>query len=107
MKRRLDRCGIRFVPPDEGTLVDLEDMTLSEKLQFLRANKSWKCMVKWELEDEHKATWKTNGLVDLKYKVLQTVPFKDAAQHASKITVDVQLNGNHWTNEKAGVDFVG
>lgn len=106
MQRRLERLGIQFESPNRGTLVDLEQMTLTEKLDFLRSHKEWKCMVKWELNSEHESTWKTNGLADLKYKVVNTVSL-DATQHSSKITVDVQMNGSHWTNEKAGVDFVG
>ena len=106
MQRRLERLGIQFESPSNGTLVDLEEMTLKEKLAFLRANKEWKCMVKWELAEEHEKTWKTNGLADLKYAVLQTQNLNDS-EHATKITVDVKMNGNHWTNEKAGVDFMG
>jgi hypothetical protein len=48
-------------------------------------------MVKWELADEHEKTWKTNGLADLKYTVLNTQDMDDT-RHSSKITVDVRLN---------------
>jgi hypothetical protein len=106
MQRRLERLGIQFESPTKGTLVDLEAMSLSAKLDFLRSNKEWKCMVKWELAEEHEKTWKTNGLVDLKYSLLETVNL-DESKHATKFTVDVKLNGTHWTNEKAGLDFVG
>jgi N-terminal domain of galactosyltransferase len=105
MQRRLERLGIQFVAPDRGTLRDLEDMTITEKMEFLREHKEWKCMVKWELKDEHESTWKTNGLSDLKYAVL-TKTSLDETNHATKFTVEVKLNGNHWTNAKAGVDFV-
>ena len=77
-------------------------MSLSEKLDFLRENKAWKCMVKWEALEEHEATWKTNGLANLKYKVLDTTRLND---QATKVTVDVLLN-NHWADEKAGVDYL-
>lgn len=105
-QRRLERLGIQFVAPQKGTIVDLEEMTISEKLDFLRANKEWKCMVKWELAEEHEKTWKTNGLADLKYSLLGTESL-DATKHSTMLKVDVKLNGNHWTNEKAGVDFMG
>ena len=66
-------------------------------------------MVKWEALDEHEKTWKTNGLANLNYKVLETKPLdtKDlSTAKATKITVDVKLNpNNHWANEKCGVDF--
>jgi hypothetical protein len=105
MQRRLERLGIQFMAPDRGTLRDLEEMTISEKMDFLRQHQEWKCMVKWELKDEHESTWKTNGLSDLKYSVLSQVPLDDGKK-ATKVTVDVKLNGNHWTNEKAGIDYV-
>jgi hypothetical protein len=105
MKKRLDRLGITFDSPDKGTLLDLEQMTLDEKLSFLKKNREWKCMVKWEALDEHEKTWKSNGLADLKYHVENT-QFLDDTQNASKITVDVKLNGNHWANDKCGLHYL-
>lgn len=90
-----------------GTLIDLEEMDLKEKLNFLRQHKEWKCMVKWEALEEHEATWKTNGLYDLSYKVLETTNLDIKTGKATKITVDVKLNGTHWANEKCSVDFLG
>lgn len=106
MQRRLFRLGIQFAWPTKGTLVDLEDMNLKEKLDFLRENKQWKCMVKWEAADEHESTWKNNGLSDLKYSLLKSTTFKETDK-ATKATVDVKLNGNHWANAKSGVDYKG
>ena len=106
MQKRLERLGIQFESPDKGSLRDLEEMDLGEKLSFLRSHKEWKCMVKWEALDEHEKTWKTNGLADLKYQVLEQKPL-DGKNKSSKITVDVKLNGNHWANAKCGVDFMG
>jgi hypothetical protein len=107
MQRRLERLGIQFDAPDKGTLVDLEQMSLTEKLDFLRQHKSWKCMVKWEAAEEHENTWKTNGLADLKYQVLETKPLNADTKTATLYTVDVKLNGSHWSNDKAGIDWVG
>ena len=102
------------LPPNSGGIPpmrDLEDMTLQEKLSFLKSHREWKCMVKWEALEEHDKNWKTNGLADLTYKVLKTTPLdsKDLARSkATKITVDVKLNpNNHWANDKCGVDFQG
>lgn len=94
-------------PRNGGTLVDLEQMSLQEKLGFLRQHKEWKCMVKWEALKEHETTWKTNGLNDLVYSVLATNSLDRETNKASKITVDVKLNGNHWANDKCSVDFMG
>lgn len=105
LQNRLERNGIKFESPDSGSLQDLEQMSLEDKLAFLRQNKSWKCMVKWEALEEHMATWKTNGMADLKYKILSN-KFMDDTKKASLITTDVLLNGNHWANDKCGVDYM-
>uniref|UniRef100_A0A7S1UR56 WW domain-containing protein n=1 Tax=Grammatophora oceanica TaxID=210454 RepID=A0A7S1UR56_9STRA len=105
MQKRLEACRIKWEWPPSGSLVDLEQMNLSQKLQFLRENKKWKCMVKWEALEEHDKTWKVNGLADLKYKVLENA-FMDATKNASKVHVDVKLNANHWANDKCGVEYM-
>lgn len=61
-------------------------------------------MVKWEALEEHACTWKTNGLHDLKYKILETTAL-DPEKKSSKIHVDVQLNGDHWSNQKSAIDY--
>ena len=95
------------VPP----ITDLEDMTLKEKLSFLKQHREWKCMVKWEALEEHEKNWKTNGLADLQYSTLKKTPLdsKDPSlAKATKITVDVKLNpNNHWANDKCGVEYRG
>lgn len=80
-------------------------MDLKEKLQFLRDNRTWKCMTKWESLDEHATTWKVNGLADLKYKVLSN-KFMDETNKASKVSTDILLNGSHWSNEKSGLEYM-
>jgi len=76
-------------------------MDLKTKLAYLRGRKEWKCNVKWEVLKEHDATWKTNGLHDLKYarkgpaRTLVDAPCCCATVH----TVDVQLNG-HWSDDQ-------
>ena len=64
MQNRCEKVQLKWAAPPlgTGTITDLEEMTLEEKLGFLRENKSWKCMVKWEVLKEHEETWKTNGL---------------------------------------------
>ncbi|KAL7573711.1 hypothetical protein ACA910_007751 [Epithemia clementina (nom. ined.)] len=108
MQKRLERLGIQFEAPTSGTIRDLEEMTLTEKLNFLRENKEWKCMVKWEALEEHETTWKVNGMSNLNYKVLKTEIIPESGGKASRITVDVQLNpNNHWANAKSGMEYMG
>jgi hypothetical protein len=110
LQLRCHALGIKWNWPRQGTLIDLEEMTLQEKLIFLKQHKEWKCMVKWEALEEHDKTWKQNGLADLSYKILKSdqLDTKDASKSkATKITVDVKLNGNHWANDKCGVDYMG
>lgn len=68
-------------------------------------------MNKWEALEEHEKTWKVNGLSDLSYSILRTSDLDSARRNidrsrATLVSVDVKLNGNHWTNEKCGIDFV-
>lgn len=62
--------------------------------------------VKWEALEEHDTTWKTNGLADLCYAVIKREILDGTNEKATKITVDVQLNGTHWSNEKCGIDYM-
>jgi hypothetical protein len=113
LQKRCQNIGLKWdYPRNGGTLVDLEAMDLTQKLNFLRQHKEWKCMVKWEALEEHETTWKKNGLADLTYKVLETVPLdkmtsKQQGSKATKLTIDIKLNGSHWANDKCGVDFMG
>lgn len=104
MQKRLEKLRIKWKWPPQGSLRDLEEMNLKEKLNFLRQNKEWKCMVKWEALEEHEKNWKTNGLADLKYSVVENTALDDSKK-ATKLTVDVQLN-NHWADEKCAVDYL-
>lgn len=106
MQKRLEKLGIQFVAPDKGSLKDLEEMNIDEKMAFLRQNRDWKCMIKWELLDEHEKSWKTNGLADLRYLVLEQKSL-DHDNKSTKVTVDVKLNGSHWANDKCGADYIG
>mmetsp|Transcript_20314 Transcript_20314/g.28551 ORF Transcript_20314/g.28551 Transcript_20314/m.28551 type:complete len:275 (+) Transcript_20314:504-1328(+) len=126
MQKRCEALGIKWDSPVEGSITDMEEMSLKEKLNFLRSNKEWKCMTKWEALDEHATTWKQNGLADLHYKVQQVMdldelrvkqlkekkeqqsnsPITTIRSHATKITVNVMLNGKHWTNKKCAVDYM-
>lgn len=89
-----------FPSGKNATIVDMENMTLESKLNFLRVNKVWKCLNKNEVLEEHASTWKTNGLSDLKYNELSRVNLND---HCVKVRVDLLLN-NHWTDSKSGIN---
>ena len=93
-------------PIFNSKLIDLEEMDINQKMAFLRNHKEWKNMVKWEALDEHEKTWKTNGLVNLNYSMLKKKSLSDTG-HATMLTMDVKLNGNHSANDKCGVDFKG
>jgi len=105
MQKRCEKLGISWEHPPKGTIHDLENMSLKEKLNFLRANKQWKCYVKWEALEEHEKTWKTNGLTDLTYAILSKKALPETNDKGTLLNVDVKLNGEHWTNNKSGVDY--
>jgi len=128
MQKRCERLNLKWksptVPPAASAssssgnrrplITDLEAMNIEQKLNFLRANKEWKCNVKWEALNEHEATWRRNGLADLNYKILAMTDLdsdrmknngKGAVRsRATKVTVDVKLNGDHWTNKKCHIN---
>ena len=95
--------------PLEGQLQDLEDMSLEEKLDFLRANPQWKCNVRWELRDAHVDTWAFNGIRtgnDFKeFKAFDVIETQTAicdtnSDKAIKVTVQCALSGD-WTDTYA------
>jgi len=78
-------------------------MSLHQKLSFLRTNKKWKCMVKWEALDEHETTWRTNGLANLTYDILKVthLPFSTTQSNETKNknqTPPTNANTNTATN---------
>jgi hypothetical protein len=77
----------------------MEQMSLKEKLDFLRQHRDWKCQKKWEVLDEHEATWNTNGLSDLHYQLLAV---RRLNEHCTLVTVDIQLN-SHWTDNECRI----
>jgi len=81
-------------------------MTLGEKIDFLKGHKNWKCNLKWEALDEHEKTWRSNGLASLRYNEEARSDSLHESGKVTKVTVDVELNGDHWSNGKSGVDMV-
>eukprot|EP00985_Skeletonema_marinoi_P020034 scaffold11714_cov123-Skeletonema_marinoi.AAC.2 len=111
MQKRLETCGIQWVGPSSGTIQDLEMMDLKTKLGFLKENKEWKCMVKWEALEEHAKTWRVNGLADLSYDILKIERMDkededEGGSKVTKLTTDVKLNGDHWANDRCGVEYL-
>ncbi|RLN71864.1 hypothetical protein BBJ28_00006714, partial [Nothophytophthora sp. Chile5] len=82
-----------------GTIRDLEELELEEKLAVLRASK-WKCTVKRELLKEHHRTWKTNGLKSLYYEYVDAESLNDCC---TKITVHLGPNG-HWSDARSSLE---
>lgn len=93
--KRVRKCQLPIVAPKTGDISDLEEMDLKQKLSLLKKT-DWKCMVKWELLDEHEREWMTNGLASLNYTIDSEVLLND---HCTKATVTLGLN-NHWSDSK-------
>jgi hypothetical protein len=89
---------VNYVPsaPSNGTIEDMEQMSLKDKLDFLRLHRDWKCQKKWEVLDEHESSWATNGLVDLHYSIINE---RSVSVHCTIVTVDIGLN-HHWTDDE-------
>lgn len=84
-------------------IIDMEEMSLSEKLKFLKDNSDWKCMYKTELLKMHASTWKNNGLSNLKYSVIRRIPNCENG-HGETIVVNVMENSDD-ADQWAGIDF--
>jgi hypothetical protein len=80
---RTNELGYTIENPREGSMTDLENMNWEQKNGFLREN-NLKFMRKRETLAEHAATWKTNGLSDLEYRVLSE---NNDRENVSQITV--------------------
>jgi hypothetical protein len=64
----------RIVKAKEGSIRDLENLNLEEKLEYLRENEL-KFMKKREALSQHEATWETNGLNEIDdIKILKRDP---------------------------------
>ena len=57
-----------IVKATEGSIRDLENLNLEEKLEYLKENEL-KFMQKREALAEHESTWKTNGLSSMRYSL--------------------------------------
>lgn len=68
-----------------GSILDMEEMNLQDKLDYLREN-DLKFMKKKEALAQHNETWKQNGLNNLHYEVLST---DECGENCVKIVVDL------------------
>ncbi|KAG2879677.1 hypothetical protein PC129_g22461 [Phytophthora cactorum] len=82
-----------------GTIRDLEDLNLEEKLAVLRTSKV-KCTVKHDLLKEHHRTWKKNGLKNLRYEYVDAEAINE---NCTKITVKLGPNG-HWSDSRSSLE---
>ncbi|DAZ97836.1 TPA: hypothetical protein N0F65_002506 [Lagenidium giganteum] len=82
-------------------ITDLENLSLQEKLDLLWKSK-WKCTVKKQLLQEHRATWWNNGLTTLKYDYVDAVSINP---HCTKITIDLGTN-DHWSDARSSLERI-
>jgi hypothetical protein len=89
LRRRVNQINLNIEDPveEDCEITDLEDMTLKEKLQVLKENEDWKNQKKWELKDEHAATWQMNGINTINdNKFVQASLETELNEFATKIT---------------------
>ncbi len=87
---------------NKGTIKDLEEIGLQEKLDYLRENKL-KFMQKKEALAQHDATWKTNGLNSLDYEVLSNEPCGDYDAYCFLIKVELgDMDGDFYATPDEG-----
>lgn len=66
LRDRLMHRNIRVDRLQSGTIVDQEKRSLEEKMSYLRENKGFKCMDKWETRAAHQENRKQNVIVGLR-----------------------------------------
>jgi hypothetical protein len=112
LSKRVRQARLKLTGPDKGlknAVVDLEEMSLDEKLAWLRSNRQVKCDIKWECNDAHdevrsrsdKPKWW--GLAGLADEITEIRRDNDRFRKCSIVTVDIgwnfEENGTpHWTN---------
>lgn len=98
--RRVKEANLTIeYPPKhlDGSIQDIEQMNLQEKLSSLRKNKHWKCNIKWEVSDDLHKHKRDNpkprwwGLNNIEYDIIEN---KNNNWY-SIITVDV-LDNKNW-----------
>jgi hypothetical protein len=71
--------------PNQGSIKDLENLKLEEKLEYLKEN-DLKFMQKREALAQHEATWRTNGLSSMNYTLENE---SSCGENCEKITVEL------------------
>ncbi len=81
----------------EGSIRDLENMSLQQKLEYLDENQL-KFMQKREALARHNATWQTNGLNSLSYREVEIIP---CGEQCERIVVELaQVGGRRRTRRR-------
>ena len=75
---------------NKGNIRDLEDLTIQQKMEYLKEN-DLKFMLKKEALAQHDATWETNGLSSLQYNLKNE---SSCGEHCERITVELDNIGN-------------
>ena len=73
--------------PEKGKITDLENLSLQQKLEYLKEN-DLKFMQKQEALAEHEKTWNINGLNSLKYKKISE---SSCGKKCEKILVELEV----------------
>lgn len=92
---RAREAHLRIIKPRKGTIEDLENLSLGAKMAVLRKTKE-KFMLKYEMMNTHKATWRKNGLGQLKYNIVKESRCQvgiGARTRCMRITVDIVADG--------------
>jgi hypothetical protein len=81
---------------NKGSVQDLENLSLQEKLDFLKEN-DLKFMKKREALAAHEATWKINGLNSINYTVREN---SECGLNCVKMQVGLPFEKNRWDEDE-------
>lgn len=101
---RTREAHVRIIKPRKGEIEDLENLTVANKMAVLKKTGE-KFMLKYEMLGTHRATWRSNGLARLNYKVVSERRCQvgiGAHTRCVRITVDVVADGRDVIDAGAG-----
>jgi hypothetical protein len=91
-----------IIKPTRGTIQDLENLNINQKLEYLKENEL-KFMKKREALDEHEKTWKTNGLNEITY--ISNITNKKCGENCEIYIVELKSDLNEESIMMEGISL--
>ena len=90
IRNRIHYANLQFGYPSEGSVIDMEETTLKNKLIQLKVN-NLKENQKYEKIAQDTNTWKTNGVKNLNYTVISKEKKKNIIHYIVNIETNIDM----------------